>query len=365
MSEFAFELELCAALEARSDDIVARQLGASVASPGARIVDVAVIEPGPAFEARTQLTPATIPDVAIAADVGPGRWRRVRDAFDCHPERARAAVDRAVEIGFFERERRDGSEYVRQVARYPDWFDRIVGIENKPDLGTPGDLARQLRIDASLGLFDVAILATESHVTGAHRNRIPDEIGLWRVHRDADVEIEVLREPVPLAVDEYGIEPVEYTPGRTDVVPVSPERKARARRRIAERAYGKGWRTFGFPACANGSPGGRTPGSRTSGGRTSGGRTLGSHDVGDGTPADPSTDSETPARSEKPTLPYCSWKGRVVDAAVECGPACDGYEQSDPPAVDLDRERDARTPWVADPSGAARRQSGLDRFDER
>ena len=361
MSEFAFELELCAALEERRDDIVARQLGASVAEPGARIVDVAVIELGPAFAARTQLTPATIPDAAIAADVGPGRWRRVRDAFDCHPERARAVVDRAVEIGFFERERRDGSEYVRQVARYPDWFDRIVGIENKPDLGSPGDLERQLRIDASLGLFDAAILATESHVTGAHRNRIPDEIGLWRIHRDDGFEIEVLREPTPLAVGEYGIEPVAHHPGRTDVVPVSPARKAQARRRIAERAYGKGWRTFEFPACENGDPG--PTGARR------GTRTLEPTETE--TPLDSETatvsrtESETLPHTETATLPYCTWKGRIVDAAAECGPDCAGYTPADPPAVDLDAERDERTPWVGDPTGAARRQSGLGRFDER
>ncbi len=326
VTEFAFELELCAALEERRDGIVARQLGGSVADPGGRVLDVVCVEPGPAFDERVAITPASIPDAAIESDVGPGRARYWKDAFDCHPETARRATERAVEIGFFERERHNGRDYVRQVARYPDWFDRLVGIENKPDLGRPGDLESQLRTDVSLGLVDEAILATESYVTRAHLNRIPEEVGVWRVRRRRDDRpaIEVVREPTSLPADDWGIELLEERPGRTDVEVVSPAAKARARRRLAERAYGKGWRTFDLPACR----------------------------------------ACRPDESSGATLPYCEWAGRVVDAATACGPACGGYDPGDEPAVDLEAERERRTPWEREPAGKRRRQVGLDRFGE-
>lgn len=324
MSEFAFELELCAHLESRREDLLVRQLGASVADPGGRILDVVCIEPGPEFDDRAAITPEPIPGAAIDAAVGTGRARYWKEAFDCHPERARRATERALEIGFFERDRRNGRDYVRQVARYPDWHGRIVGIENKPDLGRPGDLEAQLRTDVSLGLVDEVVLATESYVTGAHRNRIPDEVGIWRVHREdgAVREIEIVREATPLAVEEPGIEPLESHPGRTDVAVVSPAEKVRVRRRIAERAYGKGWRTYAFPDCA-------------------------------ACRADDSSGA---------TLPHCEWAGRVVDAGADCGTACPGYEAASAADVDLAAERDRRTSWVADPDGRRRRQSGLDRF---
>ncbi|MFP8951502.1 DUF5787 family protein [Natrialbaceae archaeon A-arb3/5] len=325
MSEFAFELELCARLEADREGILARQLGGSVAEPGGRILDVVHVEPGPAFDDRLAITGESIPDAAIESAVGTGRARYWKDAFDCHPERARRAVERACEVGFFERELRNGREYVRQVTRYPDWYGRLVGIENKPDLGRPGDLETQLRTDVSLGLVDEAVLATEGYVTRAHLNRIPEEVGVWRVHRGetpADLEIDVIREPEPLSTGEPGVEPLAFEPGQTDVAIVDSEEKARARRRLAERAFGKGWRTYDFPGCV----------------------------------------SCTPDGSGGATLPHCAWAGRSVDASSECGPSCPEYEATTAAEIDLDAERDRRTPWVAEPTGERRRQTGLDRF---
>ena len=329
MSEFAFELELCATVEAQSDGIVSRQLGAGVTAPGGRIVDVVRVDPGPAFEDRLGLTPETIPQAAIDADVGPGRARPVTDAFECHPNQARRIADRAVEIGFFERERRAGREYVRQVARYPDWFGRLTGIENKPDLGSPGALATQLRTDVSLAVFDSVILATESYVTGAHLHRLPSAVGVWRVHREeTPIRIEVVREPSALPTEKPGIEPLAEKPGRTDVAVVSPAAKARTRRRIAERAYGKGWRTFSMPACGACDP----------------------------TAADRFGDDSV-------TLPYCRWAGRLVDAESECGPDCSAHDPAPPVSVDTETQRASRTPWVADPPEWTRRQASLDRFE--
>ncbi|WP_049969523.1 DUF5787 family protein [Haladaptatus cibarius] len=319
MREFPFELALCAHLEATTDDVLARQIGGGVHAPSNRIIDVLCVEPDSGFDARAKLTNERIPDAAIESEVGVGQSRYWRNAFDTSPEYARKVVDRAVEIGFFERKRRRGREYVRQVARYPDWFGKLVGIENKPDLADPGDLETQLRKDVSLGLVDEVILATESYVTRAHLNRIPEEVGVWRFAGGEDErEIEVVREPTALETDTAGTELIEQHAGKADVRVVSAAAKARQRRRMAERAYGKGWRTYDFPACSE----------------------IESRDGG---------------------LPYCRWKGRIVNP-VHCGPDCSGHDPADPPEVDLDFERDSRTPWVADPAGLKRRQTGLDAF---
>ena len=319
MREFAFELALCAHLEGDQGAVghlLSRQLGAHV--HGRRVVDVLAVRPGPEFDERVAITPERIPTAAVEADVGPGRARYWKDAFDCHPERAERAVELAIERGFFERERRGGRDYVRQTVRYPDWFDSLVAVENKPDLGRPGDLEMQLRTDVSLALVDEVVLATASHVTRAHLNRIPDEVGVWRFDPETD-EREVVREAERLDVEGSGVEVVDSLPGRTDVRVVDPAEKARARRRLAERVFGKGWRTFDYPDCARCSP-------------------------------------------DDDGLPDCEWKGRSVRASDECGAHCGGYEQCESVGVDVDALRAERTPWDPDPPGRKRRQSGLDRF---
>jgi len=311
--EFGFELALCAVLE---DDarLVSRQLGGHV--HGRRILDTVLVEGD--IGARAAITPERIPTAAIEADVGTGRARYWKDAFDCHPDRAERAVELAVERGFFERERRGGRTHVRQTARYPAWVDRVTAIENKPDLDRPGDLEAQLRTDVSLALVDEVVLATADYVTRAHLNRIPGEVGVWRFDPDSG-EREVVREPTPLPTEEPGIERIEGHPGRTEVRPVTAGEKASARTRLAERAYAKGWRTFDYPACAQCAP-------------------------------------------DDDGLPHCAWKARPVRASEECGSECGGYEESERPSVDTDALRTDRSPWEPDPDGFRRRQSGLDRF---
>jgi hypothetical protein len=271
------------------------------------------------MDARAALTPETIPDPAIESDVGVGRARDPRNVIEAPPERAQRIAERAVEVGFFERAVGGG---VRRVARYPDeWFARLVGIENKPDLGDPGDLQTQLRKDASLALVDEVVLATESYVTGAHLNRIPEAVGVWRFDPETG-EREVVREAEPLPSDESGVELLDSQPLRADVAVVPADEKARQRRRMAERAYGKGWRPDEFPDCA---------------------------------------EIESACRDGSEGLPYCHWKDRLVNPA-NCGPACPGHDPADAPEVAPAEARDGRTPWVAEPKGKARRQSGLDRF---
>ena len=325
MREYEFELSLCAHLERSTEAIVARQLGASVHATAGRVLDTVLVTPGTEFARRCAITEAAIPPLAIECSIGPGRARPWPRTVDLHPETARGVLERAVEVGFFERERRDGRTYVRQAARYPDWFDEIVAIENKPTLDRPGALADQLQYDVSLGLVDRVILATASHVTRAHLNRIPEAVGVWRVHVDGDdIAVEDVRSPQALGVDERGIEVVDRFAGRTDVRPVSPAEKKRVRTRIAERAYGKGWRPA-FPACA---------------------RIL----VAD--------------RAGTPSLPHCDWKDRVVDPGG-CGPDCPGYDPAAAPALAHDAERAARTPWEPAPEGVARSQADLHAFTDQ
>lgn len=354
--EYAFELALCAHLES-PETVVGRQVGGGVRRPGGRVLDTVVVEPGPEFGERAAITDQAIPPRAVDSDVGVGRYVRAAPAFDCSPERAREVAADAVRAGFFERER-EGRQLrederlrptarVRQVARYPDWFSRITAVENKPDLDRPGDLRRQLRLDVALGVADRVVLATSDHVTGAHLHRLPEAVGVWRYDYDegdaapdgdgpatdarpagddlAPPAVEVVREPEPLAVGERGVELLREHPGETEIAVVSAAEKARARRRIAERAYGKGFRPAAakFPECAH-----------AEAGEVAGGGGL----------------------------PYCAWKGRVVDPGRECGPSCAGHEAGEPPDVTPERERDRRTAWVRDPEGRVRRQSGLDRF---
>jgi hypothetical protein len=317
--EFAFEVALCSHLERTTDWVLARQLGGSVVDPGARVVDVCGVVPGPEFDERAAVTDREIPPLAVESDVGPARAVDPATAFGCRPETAESVVEAALDRGFFERRVRDGRRLVRQALPYPEsWFADLVAVENKPDLGRPGDLEAQLRFDVSLALFDRVYLATESYVTGAHLNRIPDAVGVWRFDPD-DGERDVVREATPLPVGETGVEPGRERGLRREVSFVPAAAKRRARRRVAERAYGKGWRSFSLPACAHATT------------------------TGDG-------------------RPRCTHYGRVVDPATDCGGDCPALEAGEAPPDESRRHRDERTPWRRDPPGVARRQTGLDRF---
>lgn len=319
VQEYPFELAMCAALEKQTDGFLARQLGIS-----SRIVDVVEVQPGPAFTDRFSLTAEPIPSLAIESDVGVGEATYWKSAIDAPSEQARQIVDRAISIGFFDVERNNGREYIRQTARYPKWFGGLRAFENKPDLGRPGDLELQLRKDVSLGLFDAVILVTASHVTGAHLNRIPDEIGVWRFFPD-DGDFTEIREPRTLETDTTGIEVIDTFASRFDINTITPAEKASLRRRIAERAFGKGWRPDQLPGCGKISPDG-----------------LRWHH----------TDM----------LPYCAYHDRLIDPREECGSACQGYTTSAPAITNRAQYRDRYTPWNPDPPGKVREQASLNDF---
>jgi len=325
VSEWAIEQRLCAVLEAEGD-LVARQLGTGATAPANRIADVVQVDPGSTFEARTRLTDAAIPDLVIAADVGVGRakyWKNAVRGLDVHPDRAQEAIDRAIELGFLEAERRNGRTYVRQVARYPtDWFSELTAIELKPDLDRPGDLTTQLRTDVALGLVDRVVLVTTSHVTPAHRHRFPAPVGIWRLAPD-DPSLDVLRPADRLSIDEPGIELLERHPGRDEIAVVEPTIKAQARRRLAERAYAKGWRPEAPVSCEHAAL-----------------RSVAG--VGG--------------------LSACTHFEQLVVPSRDCGTDCSAFEPADPPTGDPRAARDRHSPWVADPPGQARTQGRLDRY---
>jgi len=310
--EFDFELAVSAGLES-DGRLVARQLAGGV--HGSRVMDTIVVRPGPAFDERRRLTSETIPPRLLEADIGPGTAKRPQNVLG-RSSFARGAIEAGIDCGYLSRERRGGQEYVRATTRYPEqWFAGLVGVENKPDLDRPGDLELQLRKDVSLGLFDEVWLATASHVTGAHLNRIPDAVGVWRVDPETGDRTTV-REPEPLDPNAGGIEVLETHPGRTEVRPVRADEIRRYRRRVAERAYGKGWRVP-FPDC-------------------------------------PHVEERSIAGIDG--LAYCTRQERFVRPADACEIEGSG------PTVDPETRRAAQSPWVREPAGTTDRQVGLDRY---
>jgi hypothetical protein len=317
--EYRFELRLCAYLEDHRDGVVGRQLGGGVDNPGTRVNDVIHVAPGDEFEHRRRIGSDTIPEAALDAPAKVGTVTPVTDLFETTPERAREIAERAAEAGFFERERRGGRTVVRQTTVYPDWFSEITAIENKPDLDRPGALARQLRFDVALGMYDRVILATADHVTGAHLNRVPDPVGVWRFDPESG-ERTVIREASSLPVSEAGTEIFEEHPLRTVVAFVDAPSVRKARRRVAERVWGKGWRPERLPGCGQ---------------------------------------CEATAKG----LPYCRYFDRVVNPMAECGPACAGHTPAPAPPVDVEAKRAEHSPWDPDSAAFVSEQAELDRFD--
>lgn len=318
-TERAFEFQLCAHLEEARDAIVARQIGASPVRDRRRILDVVCIEPGPTFEKRTQIGPRAIPDELIRAAIPTGRFVPARRCLSVDPPHRETVLDAGVAAGFIERERRGGRTVIRRTVAYPsDWFDQITAIENKPDLRRPGTLSQQLRFDLSLAVADAVVVATASTVTGAHLNRIPDAVGVWefdpqrgscRVHRD----------PQRLETDAPAMIPTGHRSDHVPVRPVSVAQKRQVRRRIAERAYGRGWRRFPLIGCAH-------------------------------------------FRLDTAAAPRCAELASPIDPAHTCGDHCPFFTPASPPADVRSEIRSARTPWVADAAGFAREQSRIGEF---
>ena len=264
-SEFAFELQVCQWAERHwppSGDrtrpiLVARQLGTKH-----RRLDTLVIECDPdGLAARARFGERRLDtDLLDVVRNAPAEWAWYRDAL---PEPSyswryvREAVHRAADRGVVETRTAGNRIELRRKWPYPDWVDRIVAIENKPDLGASAarSLTPQLQRDVALALVDevwVATEATDEPITPALFEGIPVEAGILAVDtetRSADA-VDPTWHPRTLAVSEPGTRITERPSGTEHDASaasfeyVDPDWKARKRLAIAERAYERGWRSY-------------------------------------------------------------------------------------------------------------------------
>ncbi|NHX36247.1 MULTISPECIES: DUF5787 family protein [Halolamina] len=308
-SEFSFELLVCrwAELDWRPTEagggdasgasadgtpvIVSRQLGTQ-----RRRWDTIVIECDPAgFAARRSFGDRAIDgDLLPIVRHAPAEWAYYRDALPDpgYPWRyVREAIHRAASRGLVD-ERKSGNRIeIRRKRPYPDWVERIVAVENKPDLdaSAAAALSDQLEHDVETALADEVWLAT-----GRTGDRVEPAL-----LRQFPVEAGVLTFDFGTA-DGVGVgadaATVDWLPSELEVGAPSDqfdaEEKARRRRLIAERAYGKGWRSI-------------TETMR------------------------PDCRKFEVARAGRGVVPVCGAKGRCQTES-ECGSRCDSFEPEPP-----------------------------------
>lgn len=264
MKEFGFELRLCAWVERNWSPtgervgcpVVARQLGTKH-----RRWDTVVIETTDA--GLTDRAPfggeRLDSDLLHVARNAPSSWAYYRDTLPDpgYPWRyVREAVHRAADRGFVETRRRGNRIEIRRRYRYPAWVDRIVAIENKPDLDAAAArvLAQQLEHDVALGLADevwLATSATDDEIEPALLETMPVEAGVLSVSEDATgPTVEPVWRPRTLDPTETGTRILDRPDGGSvdgsaaRFEYADPDWKRRKRLEIAERAYERGWRSY-------------------------------------------------------------------------------------------------------------------------
>jgi hypothetical protein len=258
--EFGFELRVCAWAERHwppgSDErrsvIVARQLGTQ-----RRRWDTVVVEVNPdALEKRAAFGEDRLDsDLLHVVQNAPEEWEFYRDALP-HPgypwRYVREAIHRATDRGVLESRKRTNRIEIRRIAPYPDWVDRVVAIENKPDLDASAAraLRNQIERDVAYGLADevwVASERTDERVEPALLEDLPVEAGILAV---GDGSATVLWHPRTLQVDAPGTvieergSSTEYGETAASFSYADAADKHELRLRIAERAYERGWRSY-------------------------------------------------------------------------------------------------------------------------
>jgi hypothetical protein len=259
--EFGFELRTCEWAERSwrpgGDDqpvVIARQLGTR-----RRRWDTVILEVDPeGLAARRELGDRALdPDLLAVARHAPAEWTWYREALpepDYPWRHVREAVNRAGDRGVVET-RRDGNRVqLRRKRPYPDWVERVVAVENKPDLDASAAraLRPQLEHDVAMALADQVWLATDAtdqRVAPALLEDLPPEAGILVLDHDAGAH-DVQWHPRTLAVDDPGTRILERPDGgqrdhsaaRFEYVPAAEKRERRLA--IAERAYGRGWRSY-------------------------------------------------------------------------------------------------------------------------
>ncbi|WP_336325714.1 DUF5787 family protein [Halovenus sp. HT40] len=264
-SEFAFELSVCQwaeehwppGRERERPIIVARQFGTKH-----RRWDTLVIECDPdGLRQRAKFGSQRLDsDLLHVVRHAPAEWAWYQDClpYPGYPWRyVREAVHRAADRNLIE-ERTSGNRIeLRRRFRYPDWTERIVAIENKPDLNASAarQLTDQLHSDVALALADevwVATSDTDSSVAPVLLEDLPVEAGILSVdpNQRGPGAVSVQWQPQSLPVADPGTRIRERpTGGAHDASAcrfeyADPEWKAEKRREIAERAYENGWRSY-------------------------------------------------------------------------------------------------------------------------
>ncbi|RQH03464.1 DUF5787 family protein [Natrarchaeobius oligotrophus] len=261
-AEFHFELRACrwAEREWPPDGdgdrtvLVARQLGTK-----RRRWDTLVLECDlEGLRARSKFGPKRLDgDLLHVVRNAPDEWTYYRDALP-HPgypwRYVREAIHRADDRGVLET-RRDGNRIqIRRRWPYPDWLERIVAVENKPDLDASAarSLASQLEYDVAMALADevwVATRKTGERVEPVLFEDLPVEAGVLALEPDSLIA-EVEWYPRSLPVDDPGTRILEQPAGgerdgsAARFEYVDPAEKTERRLAIAERAYERGWRSF-------------------------------------------------------------------------------------------------------------------------
>ncbi|MEF8883207.1 MAG: DUF5787 family protein [Halapricum sp.] len=257
-SEFVFELQVCQWAERswppdserRRPLVVARQLGTS-----RRRWDTIVIECDPeGLRERAKFGHQRLDsDLLHVVRHAPTDWAWYRDSLPDpgYPWRyVREAIHRAADRGVIETRKRGNRLQIRRRWAYPDWFERIVAIENKPDLDASAAraLAGQLQQDVALALADEIWVATVGEdPQRALLEDVPVEAGILVV---ADGDARAIWQPRTLAVADPGTR-IEDRPDGGDhdasaarFSYAEPSWKAEKRLEIAERAYERGWRAY-------------------------------------------------------------------------------------------------------------------------
>ncbi|PSQ15897.1 hypothetical protein BRD00_12860 [Halobacteriales archaeon QS_8_69_26] len=235
--------------------VVGRQLGTQY-----RRWDTVVVECDPeGLRERARFgADALDSDLLHVVRDAPAEWTWYREALPepDYPWRyVREAVHRAADRRVLET-RRDGNRIeIRRRWPYPDWVRRVVAVENKPDLDASAarSLRPQLEHDVAMGLADEAWVATESvgGVEPVLLENLPVEAGILAVDpAEGDPEVSVEWYPGSLAVGDPGTRILDRPAGgdhdrsAARFEYVDPAEKAEKRLAIAERAYGRGWRSY-------------------------------------------------------------------------------------------------------------------------
>jgi hypothetical protein len=264
-SEFGFELSVCQWAEehwppGRERDqpiLVARQLG----TKRRRWDTLVLVCNQEGLRQRAQFGSRRLDsDLLHVVRNAPAEWAWYQDCLP-HPgypwRYVREAVHRAADRGLIDRRRQGNRIELRRQFVYPDWVERIVAIENKPDLDASAarQLADQLHSDVARALADEVWVATErtdERIPRMLLEDLPVEAGVLSIdstERGPDAAT-VRWQPGRLPVEQPGTRIVKRPSGGGHDASAcrfeydDADWKAAKRREIAERAYERGWRSY-------------------------------------------------------------------------------------------------------------------------